>query len=194
MKIYTKRGDGGETSLFDGTSSSKADPRIAAFGDVDELNAAVGMARRAAQDAGGLPDLDAILERVQRDLFSLGAVLADPRRDAASSDGAAPRSNPKQVPFGPDRAEALERAVDAWDAVLPPLRNFILPGGSAVACACHVARCVARRAERSVVALRAIGGGTPEAVVYLNRLSDMLFVAARLANARAGVTDVEWSA
>ena len=188
MKIYTKRGDQGLTSLFDGAEASKASVRVRAYGDVDELNAFLGLARQACSGEAALRELDETLRQVQSDLFALGALLADPRRDAA----APPAEWSRQVPFGEDRAAALEARIDAWDAGLPPLTNFILPGGTPAACALHVARTVARRAERSVVELAQHGGGRPVAVVYLNRLSDLLFVAARWANAQAGVEDVLW--
>ena len=190
MKIYTKRGDQGETSLFDGGCVSKASPRVAAYGDVDELNAFLGACRQALSAHAALADVDALLDDVQRDLFAMGALLADPRRDP----GAPPSEWTKQVPFGEDRITRLERCIDAWETELEPLTNFILPGGSAPAAALHVARTVARRAERSIVALLDLGGGSPVALVYVNRLSDLLFVAARVANRRLGVADVAWKA
>jgi cob(I)alamin adenosyltransferase len=188
VKIYTKRGDAGETSLFDGAGVSKASPRVAAYGDVDEINAFLGPARNALAAEPALREVDELLERVQRDLFSLGALLADPRRDPGSGHPAWT----KQVSLAPERIEDLERCIDRWDAEMPALTNFILPGGSAAASALHVARTVTRRAERSVVSLVEQGAGDPIAVVYLNRLSDLLFVAARLANHRLGVPDVIW--
>lgn len=188
MKIYTKRGDAGETSLFDGAAASKADVRVRAYGDVDELNAMMGVARCELQDHPTLASIDATLALVQEDLFALGAVLADPRRDASrdAKDWTA------KVDFGAERIAALERRIDEWDLELPALTHFILPGGSRAASALHAGRTVARRAERSVVALAEAGGGTPECVVYLNRLSDLLFMAARAANHWLGVADVPW--
>jgi cob(I)alamin adenosyltransferase len=187
MKIYTKTGDAGETSLFDQTRVSKADARVDAYGEVDELNACLGVARASIAD----PEIGAAIDLVQRDLFALGAMLADPgsriavRVTKASIDDAG--------------VERLEQTIDRLEAGLPPLRRFILPGGSSSGAALHLARTVCRRAERRVVALQAAseeanGGHTvnPIVVVYLNRLSDLLFVMARAVNHRAGVREVEW--
>ena len=179
MRIYTKTGDTGETGLFDGTRVSKADPRVEAYGEVDELNAWLGLIRAALSS----PDLDAILTAIQRDLFALGAMLADPKhRIAARVEKAAI-----------DAADVtrLERAIDTLEAELPPLRRFILPGGSAPGSMLHLARTVCRRAERRAVALgaTAVDG---VAITYINRLSDLLFVMARAVNARAGVSETEW--
>ena len=188
MKIYTKGGDGGETSLFDGTRVPKSHARVAAYGDVDELNACIGLARAHAADER-LGDLDGVLESLQRDLFALGALLADPRQDA----GAAPARTPQRhAPFGAERSERLEPIIDRWDAELPALTNFILPAGAPVAAALHVARTVARRAERAVVQVVADGAASSVAIVYLNRLSDLLFVAARVANRRLAVSEEVW--
>lgn len=189
MKIYTKGGDAGQTSLFDGARVSKAHARVAACGDVDELNACVGMARALAGDPC-VKDLADVLEAVQRDLFGLGALLADPRRDAGTSAGS---SRPSRSAFDEGAAAALEPIIDRWEEELPRLTNFVLPGGSPLAAALHVARTVGRRAERRVVATVAAGSGHPVAIVYLNRLSDLLFVATRIANRRLGVEDVIWS-
>jgi cob(I)alamin adenosyltransferase len=190
VRITTKGGDSGETGLFDGARVSKTDPRVRACGDVDELNATIGVARASLAGIGNLVDVDAALARIQDDLFALGAVLADPRRD----EGREPGSWTKQVSFDADRTAFLDRQGDAWEETLPVLQRFILPGGSPQSSALHVCRAVARRAEREVVALREQGGGTAEAVIYLNRLSDVLFVAARLANARQCIEDITWSA
>jgi len=190
VRITTKGGDSGETGLFDGARVAKSDPRIRACGDVDELNSFVGVARATLAGVANLVDVDAALARIQDDLFALGAVLADPRRDEGREAG----TWTKQVSFDAERTAFLDRQGDAWESTLPELQRFILPGGSRQAAALHVARAVARRAEREVVALREQGGGTAEAVVYLNRLSDVLFVAARLANARQCVQDITWSA
>ena len=179
MKIYTRTGDAGETALFDGTRVPKSDPRVDAYGDVDELNALLGVVRAGAVDA----ELAARLERIQRDLFALGARLADPNaRIAARVTKASVESL--------DAAQ-LEAWIDAADAELPPLRRFVLPGGSAAGALLHFARTVCRRAERRIVAL---GPGAVDAavLVYLNRLSDLLFVLARLTNARAGASEPEW--
>ena len=189
MKIYTKGGDAGQTSLFDGARVSKAHLRVVSYGDLDELNACVGVARTHLGDER-LADVDAVLNRVQQDLFALGAVLADPRRDA----GAPAKHWASQVAFDDGRAAALEPVIDEWDAELPALSNFGLPGGRPQAAALHVARAVARRAEREVVRLVEGGAGHPVAITYLNRLSDMLFVAARIANHRLGAAEITWRA
>ncbi len=179
MKIYTRTGDSGETGLFDGSRVSKADPRVSAYGDVDELNAWLGLARASGVDSG----LSGMLEQIQRDLFALGSRLADPSRKIAE------RVVKAQVSGG-DVAR-LEGWIDTLEEELPPLRRFILAGGSTAAAALHVARTVCRRAERGVVGL---GGGPLDAdvIVYLNRLSDLLFVMARAANRRARVAEMEW--
>jgi cob(I)alamin adenosyltransferase len=179
VRIYTRTGDTGETSLFDQSRVSKADPRVDAYGEVDELNACLGAARAAGLDA----DLGGLLDTIQRDLFAIGSRLADP------SSRIAPRMT--KVGLGDDEVARLEQAIDTIEAGLPPLRRFILPGGTLAGALLHVARTVCRRAER-----RAVGLGTeavdPQIVVYLNRLSDLLFVLARAANHRAGQPDTEW--
>ncbi len=179
VKIYTKTGDDGDTSLFDNTRVRKSDARVDAYGEVDEVNACLGAARAAGVDAG----IAGVLEAVQKDLFALGARLADP--SARISD----RVTKAAI------AEAdilrLEGEIDRLEAELPPLRRFILPGGSPAGAALHLARTVCRRAERRVVALGA-GQVEPMVVVYLNRLSDLLFVMARAVNHRSGAPEVEW--
>lgn len=181
MKIYTRTGDEGETGLFGGGRVSKADPRVAAYGDVDELNSSIGVAR-AAEPA---VLFDAELEGIQRDLFSIGGHLATPDPERV-------RAALAKAVLNPSRVEQFELAMDAAEAVLPPLRAFILPAGSPKAAALHLARTVCRRAERSVVAL-ARDQEVPELfLVYLNRLSDYLFTLARLANQDAGRGDVRW--
>ena len=179
MKIYTKTGDGGETSLFDKSRVSKADPRVDAYGDVDELNACLGAARAACPSA----DLSDALAAIQKDLFALGARLADP------SSRIAERVTKAAVRLAD--VERLEQLIDALDGELPPLRRFILPGGGTCGSWLHVARTVCRRAERNVVGL---GPDAVEPVVvhYLNRLSDLLFVMARATNHRQGVPETEW--
>ena len=179
MKIYTKTGDAGETSLFDNTRVSKADARVDAYGDVDELNACLGAARAAMKDE----DLTTALVTIQQELFALGARLADPASRIAG------RVTKAAIP--PDAIERLERMIDRLEGELPPLRRFILPGGATSGALLHLARTVCRRAERRVVAL---GPDAVEGmiVVYLNRLSDLLFVMARAANHRAGVPEIEW--
>ncbi len=180
MTIYTKTGDEGQTGLFGGGRVSKDDPRVDAYGEVDELNAALGVAR-----ATGLPpDVEAHARVLQDQLFTVGAVLATPAGTKADA----------HIPHvQPGWALAMEAAIDGYDRELPPLRQFILPGGSAAASALHLARTVCRRAERRVVALRRAEQVAPEVVVYLNRLSDFLFTLARAANLRAGIPDVPWT-
>jgi cob(I)alamin adenosyltransferase len=179
MKIYTKTGDGGETSLFGGGRVPKDDARVEAYGAVDELNAAVGVARSLSPD----PQIEGDLARIQSELFSVGAELATPHENKAHD--AIPA-----VDAG--WALALEQRMDAWDEALPPLTSFVLPGGSRLAGALHVARATCRRAERRAVALSHIAAIDPAVVVYLNRLSDFLFEAARIANLRAGVAETPW--
>jgi cob(I)alamin adenosyltransferase len=196
MKLYTKTGDDGTTGLFGGARVPKASPRVDAYGTVDETNATVGLARAAPLD----PAIDVVLARVQEDLFTLGAELAcAPGREAKLG----------MALIGAADIERLEHAIDEADAACPPLKSFVLPGGTPQAAALHLARTVCRRAERAVLALLAepaepgegpAGGeghdaGEParrEIVVYLNRLSDLLFALARRANGIANVPDVPW--
>ena len=178
MKIYTKTGDAGETGLFAGGRVAKDHPRIEAFGTVDELNAAIGLARTA-----DLPQpVQDTLGRVQNELFNLGAELATPK---ASAD--VPRVQPAAI-------ETLERAIDSLEGELPPLTQFILPGGTPAAGLLHLARGICRRSERRVVTLAAEPNESisPLVVQYINRLGDYLFVAARYTNKAAGVSDVPW--
>ena len=183
MKIYTKTGDAGETGLFGGGRTSKDSPRVAAYGEVDELNAALGLARALEPQEFA----DALLQRIQRDLFTIGAELATPDPDklqkALSRTSAA---------IGESDIAALEDAIDGHQSRLEPLKNFILPGGAPKAAALHLARTVCRRAERAVVALSRHEQISPAILRYLNRLSDLLFVLARAANAHAGRPDVKW--
>jgi cob(I)alamin adenosyltransferase len=179
VKIYTKTGDTGETSLFDKTRVSKADARVDAYGEVDELNACLGAARAARLDA----DLTGVIEQIQSELFAVGARLADP------SGRIAPRVEKAAVTD--TEVTQLELMIDRLEEQLPPLRRFILPGGSTAGALLHLARTVCRRAERRVVSLGP-GAVDPVIIVYLNRLSDLLFVMARVANHRAGTTEVEW--
>jgi cob(I)alamin adenosyltransferase len=182
VKIYTRKGDSGETSLFGGRRVRKDDLRVAAYGDVDELNSALGLA--AALLPPALDDWRERLTRIQADCFTLGAILASPKTDDA---------RPDHIPELPDaRVDELEAAIDELEAGLTPLRAFILPGGSESAAALHLARSVCRRAERAAVALAARETVEPAVLKYLNRLSDLLFTLARAANARQGVPDVEW--
>ena len=180
-RIYTRAGDGGQTALVTGERRSKADLRIDAYGTVDETNACIGLARLHTLAE---PALDAVLARIQNDLFDLGADLATP--DAPSSGREPLRVVDSQV-------ERLEREIDALNADLRPLRSFVLPGGSPAAANLHLARTVCRRAERLVVALADRPGEavSPAAIRYLNRLSDLLFVASRAAN-DGGTRDVLW--
>jgi len=179
VKIYTKTGDAGETSLFDNTRVSKADARVDAYGEVDELNACLGAARAAGVDA----DLREAIEAIQRELFAVGARLADPASRIAERVTKAAVTN--------DDVQRLEQIIDRLENEVPPLRRFILPGGSPAGSLLHLARTVCRRAERRVVAL-GTDAVDPIVVVYLNRLSDLLFVMARAANHRAGVPETEW--
>ncbi len=179
MKIYTKTGDTGETSFFDNTRVSKADPRVDAYGEVDELNACLG----AARAAGPGDDVGAALEAIQQDLFALGSRLADPAGRVAA------RVTKATVTAA--AVERLEQLIDHLEGELPPLRKFILPGGSLAGALLHVSRTVCRRAERRVIALGA-GAVDPLLVVYLNRLSDLLFVMARAVNHRVGMPETEW--
>jgi cob(I)alamin adenosyltransferase len=179
VKIYTKTGDSGETSLFDNSRVSKADARVDAYGEVDELNACLGAARAAGVDA----DIAAVLESIQRDLFAVGARLADPASRIAD------RLTKAAVTAA--QIDALEQAIDRLETELSPLRRFILPGGSPAGALLHLARTVCRRAERRVVGLGP-PPADPAVVMYLNRLSDLLFVMARAVNRRAGVPETEW--
>jgi cob(I)alamin adenosyltransferase len=179
VKIYTRTGDSGETGLFDGTRVSKADPRVSAYGEVDELNAWMGLATAAGVDEA----LASMIGQIQRDLFALGARLADPSHRIAG--------RVEKAQIGPESVTRLEQWIDSLEAQLPPLRRFILAGGSPAGATLHVARTVCRRAERAVVGLgeQAVDA---DVIIYLNRLSDLLFVMARAANHRAGAPEIEW--
>ncbi len=179
MKIYTKTGDAGETGLFGGGRVHKDDLRVDAYGSVDELNAALGVARTLVSD----PEIEGHLLRIQDELLCVGAELATPH--GAKARSAIP-------PFDPAWTGELETAIDRWDGELPPLAEFLLPGGGRLAAALHVARCVCRRAERRVVALHRQAALDPRVLAYLNRLSDFLFVAARVANHREHVAETPW--
>jgi cob(I)alamin adenosyltransferase len=181
-KIYTRGGDGGMSGLTDGSRRSKADARFAAIGAVDETGSAIGAARLHAGAEG-----DAALARIQNDLFDLGADLSAPEEN-----GKAPASrNQGALRIVAAQVERLEREIDAINAHLAPLTSFVLPGGSALAAHLHVARATARRAEREMVALAAKESVNPQALRYINRLSDHLFVMARQAN-DGGTGDVLW--
>ena len=177
-RIYTKTGDAGETGLFGGQRVRKDDLRVEAYGAVDELNAQLGVAHAHCD----IPDLKQLLHTLQSRLFDLGADLATP-----------PTRDKRPVTLDDSAVRDLEKHIDAFEAELPPLKTFILPGGTQLAAALHVARCVCRRAERRTVHLLAHDpavGTLP--VVMLNRLSDLLFVMARLANHRVNTPDVPW--
>ena len=176
-RIYTRGGDKGETSLGDGARVAKHDPRVAAYGTVDEANAAIGAARLHTQG-----EADAMLARIQNDLFDLGADLCRP--GAASEDG--------QLRVVQSQVERLEREIDAMNAKLTPLESFVLPGGTPAAAQLHVARTVVRRAERLTTALALAAAVNPQVIAYLNRLSDHLFVLARHLNDN-GARDVLWT-
>ena len=171
-RITTRTGDAGDTGLGDGSRVGKESARIAALGDIDELNSAIGLV--LAEDVP--PELREALAEVQQDLFDLGGEI----------------SIPGHAMLGEEKLAALERRLEAWNAGLPPLKEFILPGGTRAAAAAHLARTVCRRAERSVVALGRKESVGATARRYLNRLSDMLFVAARVLNRHAGRGDVQW--
>lgn len=180
MKIYTKRGDAGETDLFGGPRVGKDHLRVEAYGSVDELNSVLGMAAAASPR----DDIAELTRGLQSTLFDLGAYLASP--------GAKRRAKP-EIP-GPraEDVEALEKHIDAFESELEPLRRFVLPGGTAAAAAFHLARTVCRRAERRAVTLHRDEPLDPLALGFLNRLSDLLFVLARVENRRAGIADIEW--
>ena len=179
MKIYTRTGDEGTTGLFGGGRVAKTHPRVEAYGDVDELNAAIGLARAIEQ----MPRIDEVLVPLQRDLFAIGALLATPDRDKM-------KRQLEKASIDERRVTEMEHAIDDGDRELEPLKAFIIPGGSAKAAALHVARTVCR-AERRVIALTD-EEIPPIVVIYLNRMSDLLFTLARVANRRAGTGEVTW--
>ncbi len=181
VKIYTKTGDAGDTGLFGGGRVAKNHPRVEAYGDVDELNATLGFVRAAEP----MPRVDEVLVPIQRDLFAIGALLATPDQNKM-------RQHLEKARVDEARITELERAIDDGDAELEPLRSFIVPGGTPKAAALHVARTVCRRAERRVVELGRETEIPPVVVIYLNRLSDLLFTLARVANKRAGAGEVTW--
>ena len=185
MKIYTRTGDQGETGLFGGQRVRKDHVRVEAYGDVDELNSLLGVVC-ACLEAEEQGEMVAGLRQIQADLFTVGANLATP----APEDGG--RESAYIPALAEGRIEAMERWIDAAETELEPLRSFILPGGTTGAAMLHTARSVCRRAERKTVTLSHEAHVGPEFVQYLNRLSDLLFTLARLANRRAGVSDVPW--
>lgn len=179
-KIYTKTGDDGTTGLVDGSRLSKNAPRVRAYGDVDELNSTIGLARLHVEG-----DLDAELARIQNDLFDLGADLATPLPAEGEAD------SEYALRMVESQTTRLENALDKLNADLEPLKSFVLPGGSASSAHLHHARTVARRAERELVGMMETKDANPHALRYLNRLSDYLFVAARWCNDK-GAADVKW--
>ncbi|HXE57099.1 MAG TPA: cob(I)yrinic acid a,c-diamide adenosyltransferase [Gemmatimonadales bacterium] len=183
MKIYTRTGDRGETGLLGGGRVAKDHPRVAAYGDVDELNAAIGLARATPP----VELHDDLLAAIQRDLFAIGGHLATPDPERVRKALAQEKAT-----LSAARVAELEAAIDAAEAELPPLRAFVLPAGSPKAAALHLARTVCRRAERGVVRLSRETEVPELFLVYLNRLSDLLFTLARLANRRTGVGDATW--
>ncbi len=179
-KIYTRRGDDGSTGLFGGPRVRKDDLRVAAYGDVDELNSALGVAR---EELLAQADLLALVDSLQSELFTLGAELATPDSEKA----------PKEVPrIAHEHVQRLEREIDRLTGELPPMKNFILPGGSRPGAALHLCRTVCRRAERKMVELAEKSGVSADALAYVNRLSDLLFTMARAANLRAGGREIPW--
>ncbi|MGI5862395.1 MAG: cob(I)yrinic acid a,c-diamide adenosyltransferase [Myxococcales bacterium] len=179
MKIYTRGGDKGQTNLLGGKRVGKDDPRVDTYGTVDELNAVLGLARAAGLDAA----LDAKVARIQHELFAIGSRLATPSEVEAPH---LPRIRQEWI-------DALEAEIDEATAELPPLRQFVLPAGAPAAAALHLARTVCRRAERAIVKLARDEEVAPEAIAYVNRLSDWLFTMARAANHRAGAPEVFWA-
>ena len=181
MRIYTKSGDDGTTGLFGGGRVPKNDARVEAYGDVDELNACLGFARSIER----MPRIDEVILPIQRDLFGLGALLATPDHEKMREQLTKARIDERRI-------EELERAIDDGEAELQPLKAFIIPGGTPKAAALHVARTICRRAERRVVSLQEQVEIPVLVVIYLNRLSDLLFVLARVATQRAGAGEVTW--
>ena len=181
LKIYTKTGDDGDTGLFGGGRVPKDHPRVSAYGEIDELNAVIGVAR----SVDVMPRIDEVLAPVQRDLFSLGALLATPDLEKM-------REQLTKARISDARIAQLEQAIDDGESELEPLKAFILPGGTPKAAALHVARTVCRRAERAVIHLQRDTEVPQIVIIYLNRLSDLLFVLARVANRRAGAGEVTW--
>lgn len=180
MKIYTKTGDDGTTSLFDGTRVPKDDPRVDAYGDVDELNSVLGVLAASVLEE----DIHGLILQIQRDLFALGAQMANPSH----------KKQKEKADFGTERVERLERAIDAHAEEFGPIRTFMLPGGGLSSAQAEVARSVCRRAERKLIALAKQKDVAEVLIVYLNRLSDLLFMVARVLNKRAGTPDIPWDA
>ena len=180
MKIYTKTGDKGETGLIGGTRVLKSSLRVEAYGEVDELNAVLGNARAKVADES----IKGQLSDIQRDLFAIGAQLADPRGQF--------EKKAEKAAVSEASVEEIEALIDRYDSMLPPLRSFILPGGAEAGAILHLARAVCRRAERRMVALTQETPLPPVLLVYVNRLSDLLFILARAVNRQAGVEEIPW--
>jgi cob(I)alamin adenosyltransferase len=178
VKLYTRTGDTGETSLFDGSRARKDDPRVDAYGDIDELNAWLGLVRASGID----PSVGGELAAIQRELFAVGAQLADPGEKLAA--------RVTKAIITDEHVVRLEQLIDHLDSEVPPLRRFILAGGTPSGAALHVARTVCRRAERRIVSLEP--PVDPVLVRYVNRLSDLLFALARAVNHRGGIAETEW--
>lgn len=192
-KIYTKSGDGGQTMLASGERVPKDHQRVRAYGDIDELNATVGLVRteiaREPKQQGAevfLAELDVQLARIQQELFNLGAELSYPEPE-----------EPNEIPrleLAARHVETLEKHIDGWNAPLQPLKSFVLPGGGPIAAACHLSRTVCRRAEREIITLRTSGAQVSDvAVHYVNRLSDYFFVVSRAVTERLGYDEVLWA-
>jgi cob(I)alamin adenosyltransferase len=187
VAIYTRTGDKGETGLFGGGRVSKNHPRVAAYGDIDELNSFLGAARAALRQDPALGSVDEGLARVQAECFVIGALLATP------ADKSGKLSPPFDTGLPSEAPKRLENEIDAWDKNLLPLKTFILPGGGRAGAALHVARAVSRRAERSVLSLSTSEAVPNGVLIYLNRLSTWLFVAARFANKETGHGETPWT-
>ena len=180
MKIYTKTGDQGQTGLIGGTRVPKDHARVAAYGDIDELNAAIGLAKAHTRDAR----LSTLLGEIQRDLFALGAQLADPTAKVGAKKA--------KAAITAARILRLEKAIDNREAALPPLTAFILPGGAPLGASLHLARTICRRAERAIVTLARSEAVDARVLAYVNRLADLLFVLARFENQRSGEPEDRW--
>lgn len=180
VKIYTRKGDAGQTGLFDGSRVDKDNPRVETYGDVDELNSVVGAARSFVEDK----EIDDLLMNIQRDLFAVGAQLADPKYDESRRK--------EKTRITEERITFFERTMDRYEPELPPLKGFILPCGTHSGALLHLARTVCRRAERKIVSLSKCTKLPPLIVTYMNRLSDLLFVLARVENKRGGEEQIDW--
>jgi cob(I)alamin adenosyltransferase len=187
MAIYTRAGDKGDTGLYGGGRVPKSHPRVTSYGEVDELNSALGLARAAFRDDPALASVDQGLARIQAECFIIGALLATP------GDKLGKLAPPFDTGLPADASKRLETEIDAWEINLTPLKTFILPGGGRAGAAMHMARAVCRRAERAVVELSALEPVPDGVLVYLNRLSTWLFVAARFVNKETGHAETPWT-